>query len=79
MGGSRSVGTGQGVLGWGIRRHWPVRLAAAITGHGEGLAVESRRFRMDDGCLTLHIRPSGDSCYIDTLGASGTPGLDRFA
>ena len=55
------------------------RLAVATTGHGEGFSVESRRFRMDDGYLTLRIRPSGDLCYIKTLGANRIPGMDEFA
>ncbi len=75
--GSRSVGSGQGVLG--NEAVLACRLVAATNGDGEGFTVESRRFRFDDGWLTLYIRPSRDLLYIKTLGAGPLLGVDEFA
>lgn len=55
------------------------RIVSTTNGHGKGLVVEPRQFRIDDGCLTLRIRPSGNSCYIKTLGTGRIPRVDDFA
>ena len=75
--GLRSVGSGQGVLG--SEAVVACRVVAAANGSGEGYSVESRRFRFDDGWLTLYIRPSKDLFYIKTLGAGPLQGVDEFA